>query len=140
MKSEPPRRYGAPIDVVDGRYFCRDRNFSISHKPLNAHDINVLREALMVLMQFQGLPMVDSLDSLLKKLEGWVKFPDKNAIRFETNDLTAGTEWLPKLYSAIMDQKALRVDYLPFVADAGFPLFSIRIICVNTGIGGLFLV
>lgn len=122
MKSEPPRGYNAPIEVKDGQYFYTDRKFSIVQQPLTAHDVTTLRDALTVLAQFRGLPMVEPLDNLLKRLEGWIRFPDKNAIRFETNELTAGTEWLPKLYGAVMDKRALEVQYFPFVAEEAFSI------------------
>jgi predicted DNA-binding transcriptional regulator YafY len=120
MKSEPPRGYNAPIDVKDGRYFYTDRKFSIMQQPLTARDMATLRDALMVLAQFRGLPMVQPLDNLLKRLDGWIRFPDKNAIRFETNELSAGTEWLPTLFGAIMDKRALELQYFPFVAEEAF--------------------
>lgn len=117
MKSDPPRGYGAPIAVKAGQYFYTDRRFSIAQQPLTAQDLDHIRAALMVLAQFKGLPMVDSLEGLLKKMDGWVRYPDPQAIQFETNELTAGTEWLPVLFNAIVDGQSLSVQYFPFVAE-----------------------
>ncbi|MEY3248168.1 MAG: hypothetical protein RL742_211 [Bacteroidota bacterium] len=117
MKSEPPRGYNAPIEVKDGRYFYSDRTFTIGQQPLSNQDINALRDAMMVLAQFKGLPMVESLDNLLKKLDGWIRYPDAHAIRFESNELTVGVEWLPVLYNAIVNRQSLSVQYFPFVAE-----------------------
>lgn len=122
MKSAPPRGFDAPIRCENGAYFYADRNFSIEKKPLTDKDIAAIREALVVLKQFNGLPQFQSLADFLNRLEGKIQFPDTSVIQFETNDQAAGTEWLPRLYRSILDRQALEIVYHPFHKDEPYGL------------------
>lgn len=117
MKSEPPLGYAAPIECNHGKYTYTDRKFSIHKQPLSEQDMAAIRSALMLLSQFKGLPTVQPLEGLLNRLEGWVEFSDKEFIQFETNELSAGTEWLEKLYKAIAGKQSLGIQYQPFTAE-----------------------
>lgn len=114
MRSEPPRGFSAPIRRKNHQYFYEDRAFSIDKKPLLDKDIAAIREAVAVLQQFNGLPQFRALADILVKMEGRANFPNTPVIQFETNEQAAGTEWLEKLYRAILDQSVLKVTYHPF--------------------------
>ncbi len=113
----PPDGYGAEIICEDGRYTYADRNFSIVKMPFSEHDKGAIRSALTLLKQFRGLPVVQPLQEIIEKLEGWARFPDTRIIQFETNDLSAGTGRIGELYEAIRNKKPLFVTYFPFIAQ-----------------------
>lgn len=117
MRSAPPRGFDAPIECRDGGYFYADKTFSIEKKPLTEKDMAALREAMAVLRQFNGLPQFRMLADVAQRLDGWVHFPDRSAIQFETNNLVSGIQWLDRLYRSILDRTALEMTYQPFQSD-----------------------
>ncbi len=114
MRSAPPKGWNAPIDCENGHYGYTDRTFSIEKTGLTTKEVTAIREAVMVLRQFEGLPHIKALSAVLDRIEGQITYPDADIIQFETNPQVRGMEYLPVLYEAIAGQKALMVQYRPF--------------------------
>ena len=123
MRSEPPRGFDAPIICKNGLYFYDDSTFSIEKKALNSQDINSLSDALGLLRQFRGVPHFQDIERILLKMEGKMRYndPAEDIISFEQIDLIKGYEFIPLLYNAIREGKALTIEYRPFsVSNSSF--------------------
>ena len=108
--------------VKDGRivfYKYENSNFSISNQPLNETEANQLREALLTLERFKGLPQYNWINELNARLESTFNLKQKNdvIISFEQNEYLKGLEFIPILYNAILYKKVLSINYKSFNSD-----------------------
>ncbi len=108
--------------VKDGRrvfYQYEDAKFSISNQPLNETEANQLREALLTLERFKGLPQYKWINELNTRLESSFSLKQKSdvIISFEENEFLKGLEFIPKLYNAILYKKVLSVNYKSFKTE-----------------------
>lgn len=118
MRKDPPQGYGAPIVVKSGRVYYSDPGFSIQNVPLSTSDMEALQEAMALLRQFAGLPHVEELLTVARKL-GWAEEPGESAfIHIERNERLAGLEHLSFLYESIRKRQPLHLQYRPFGAEA----------------------
>jgi len=67
------RGYEAPIESErEGRkafYRYSDRNYSINNQPLNEQEALQLKESLLTLSRFKGLPQFEWIEELITRLE-----------------------------------------------------------------------
>ncbi len=119
LRADPPNGYGAPITNTKKRYKYSDPHFSITESELTQTDKRAIAEAIMILRQFEGLPLFLPLENYLARIEGayLAAKPTENIIMLETNPLTAGTQWLKPTIEAIRHQLVLDIVYRPFNAD-----------------------
>jgi predicted DNA-binding transcriptional regulator YafY len=108
--------------VKDGRtvfYKYENSNFSISNQPLNETEANQLREALLTLERFKGLPQYSWINEINTRLESTFNLKQKNdvIISFEQNEYLKGLEFIPILYNAILYKKVLSINYKSFKSD-----------------------
>lgn len=108
--------------VKDGRrvfYQYEDSKFSISNQPLNETEANQLREALLTLERFKGLPQYNWINELNTRLEASFNLKQKSdvIISFEENEFLKGLEFIPELYNAILYKKVLNVNYKSFKTE-----------------------
>jgi predicted DNA-binding transcriptional regulator YafY len=115
--------YNAPIEWNRERgYHYTDPEFSIRNSPLVSEDMGVLRQALAMLQQFQGLGgLGDELHELAKRVEGHLQAqaqaaPVRQIIWFDQVPDYVGTKFLGLLYQAIRMQQVLEMKYRPFGA------------------------
>jgi len=118
MKSE--QGYNAPIEryFVEKQPYYRyeDKNFSINNQPLNESESNQLKETLMFLHRFKGMPQFDWIDDMIVRLENTLKIDNnrKSIIGFEQNQEFTGLKYLTELFNAIFYKKPLKVKYKSF--------------------------
>ncbi len=108
--------------VKDGRrvfYKYEKSNYSISNQPLNETEANQLREALLTLDRFIGLPQYNWINEINARLESTFNLKQKNEtiISFEQNEYLKGLEYIPVLYNAILYKKVLNIGYKSFNSD-----------------------
>lgn len=108
--------------VKDGRrvfYKYENSKFSISNQPLNETEANQLREALLTLDRFKGLPQYNWINEINTRLESTFNLKQKNEtiISFEQNEYLKGSEYIPTLYNAILYKKVLSINYKSFNSD-----------------------
>jgi predicted DNA-binding transcriptional regulator YafY len=108
--------------VKEGRivfYKYENSNFSISNQPLNETEANQLREALLTLDRFKGLPQYNWINEINARLESTFNLKQKNEtiISFEQNEYLKGLEYIPVLYNAILYKKVLNIGYKSFNSD-----------------------
>lgn len=108
--------------VKDGRrvfYKYEDPKFSISNQPLNETEANQLREALLTLNRFKGLPQYNWINEINTRLESSFNLKQQTniIISFEQNEYLKGLEFIPILYNAIHYRKVLCITYKSFNSD-----------------------
>lgn len=108
--------------VKQGRtvfYKYEDSNFSISNQPLNETEANQLREALLTLDRFKGLPQYNWINEINARLESSFNLKQKEGviISFEQNEYLKGLEFIPELYNSILYKKVLSISYKSFNSE-----------------------
>lgn len=100
-------------------YKYEDSKFSISNQPLNETEANQLKEALLTLNRFKGLPQYNWINEINTRLESTFNLKQQNGIiiSFEQNEYLKGLEFIPELYNAILYKKTLSIDYKSFKTD-----------------------
>ncbi len=114
--------YNAPIIVTDKKYYSyEDNTFSITKTPINNADVEKMKEIVGVLKHLNGFNYFDEMSDMITKLENNINKSTKgsrNCIQFETNSLLKGIEHINPLYQAILNQKALLIEYKSFKAKS----------------------
>lgn len=111
--------YNAPIEVVkDGKkayYQYSDMSFSINNQPLNIQEAEQLKEALITLGRFKGLPHFEWIEELNTRLEYTFSLKsNEKVIGFEENPFLKGIEYISTLYNAITSKQVLKINYQSF--------------------------
>ena len=118
MQSE--EGYAAPIEKSkDGRkvyYFYSDINFTINNQPLTESEAQELKETLVTLNRFKGLPQFEWIESLTTRLEASFHFgvDADQVIEFDQNEFLKGKEYIKDLYHATVNKTPLSVLYKSF--------------------------
>jgi predicted DNA-binding transcriptional regulator YafY len=107
-------RYTLPGDKkVYFRY--ANPEYSIAQSPLTDDDAEQLRNTVLTLQRFKGLPQFDWIEEFsakLKQLNGLDK--PQTAISFDRSNFLEGLRWIDPLYLAVINNAPLKVDYAPF--------------------------
>ncbi len=103
-------------------YRYANTSFSINNMPLNEVEVNQLKDALVILSQFKGMPQFEWVNELVPKLQQGIASDEVSAtiIEFDSNQYLKGIEHLGPLHNAIFYKKALNISYQPFENDAPF--------------------
>ncbi|MCK3686167.1 WYL domain-containing protein [Maribellus sp. YY47] len=114
--------FDAPVESFkDGRkafYRYTDMNFSINSQPLNEQEAQQLKESLLTLSRFKGMPQFDWVEELTARLEHTFNLKtDDNILSFEENPFLTGREYIGNIYNAIVSKKVLLITYKPFKTD-----------------------
>jgi len=113
--------YNAPIIVTDRKFYSySEPSYSITKVPINANDVDKMKEIVSVLKQFNGFNYFDEMSDMIAKLENNLyksTNPSKNYIQFENNRQLRGLEHINPLYQAILQKKALLIEYRSFKAQ-----------------------
>ncbi len=118
MESE--QGWNIPLEHIrDGRkvYFrYEDMGFSINNQPLNETEEIQLKEALLTLSRFKGMPQFEWVDEISARLDSGLGLSKNNQqiIEFEQNDYLKGLEHITPLYNAIQYNKVLKLVYRSF--------------------------
>jgi len=97
-----------------------DMSFSINNQPLNETEENQLKEALLTLSRFKGMPQFEWVAEITARLDSGLGLSKTNQqiIEFEQNDFLQGLEHITPLYNAILYKKVLNVSYKSFKRDS----------------------
>lgn len=101
-------------------YRYEDISFSINNQLLNETEENQLKEALLTLSRFKGMPQFEWMDEIAARLDSALGLSKskEQIIEFEQNDFLKGLEYITPLYNAILYRKVLSVTYRSFKRDA----------------------
>ena len=94
----------------------RDRSFSINNQPLNKTEQTQLKEALLTLSRFKGMPQFEWIDELSARLDSGLGLSHYSGpvIEFEQNKYLKGLEHITPAYNAIVNSRALKIKYQSF--------------------------
>jgi len=97
-------------------YRYSDTDFSINKRPLNEDEADQLKEALLTLGRFKGMPQFQWVDELAARLEAGfgLRKGAGQIIEFEENPYLKGGEHITVLFQAILGKQVLEVAYQGF--------------------------
>ncbi|NQW26429.1 MAG: WYL domain-containing protein [Flammeovirgaceae bacterium] len=115
--------FQAPIVTIwegNSKYYrYSDEFYSFGNQPLNQGEIEHIKDAVLILNRFSGLPGFEWIDELLSKLElgTFQEVSDKRIIAFETNEFLKGKEYVGLLFKAIISHNVVQISYKIFGAE-----------------------
>ncbi len=97
-------------------YRYADPDFSINKQPINVEEAALLKEALLTLGRFKGMPQFQWVDELIVRLEAGFALRQgaPYVIEFEGNPYLKGSEWITPLFHSILGKQILQVGYQSF--------------------------
>ncbi|RPD41457.1 helix-turn-helix transcriptional regulator [Chitinophaga barathri] len=113
--------YNAPIIITDRKYYTYDDpDYSISNSPINASDMEKMKEIVGVLKQLSGFGYFEEMSDMVARLENTLlkSAPEgRNCIQFEANHQLKGINFIGPLYQAITRKIPLLITYRSFKAS-----------------------
>ncbi len=111
-------RFGVEdYDHLKKKYYIKrclrynDPSYSIFKKELSSDEKYLLKEALSLLVQFEGLPNLHALEQLREEMS--VHKNDKQIISFTKNPL-GESNLLGELFTAISNKQVIKMEYVKF--------------------------
>ena len=97
-------------------YRYLDPNFSINNKGLNESESAQMKEALLILSRFKGMPQFEWVDEVVAKFESsfGLKKGAEKIIGFDENKDYTAVKHIGKLFESIHNEKAIKVTYKNF--------------------------
>ena len=102
-------------------YRYHKRNASIRNQPINQEELDLIHDALMVMKRLEGVPQLDWLDDLEKRLYATSKLRKgaDEVVSFQHNPYLKGMDVFYKpIFDAIINKRVLEIVYHPFGRDA----------------------
>lgn len=121
---ESSQGWNIPLERIrDGHrvYFrYEDKNFSINNQPLNETEENQLKEALLTLSRFKGMPQFEWVDEISARLDSGLGLSQNTIkiIEFEQNNYLKGLEHITPIYNSILYKKTIIIEYKSFKKNA----------------------
>lgn len=109
--------YQVELDRLrDGKkvyYRYHDTDFSINQQPISKAEADQLRQAVVTLTRFRGLPQYEWIEEVISNLEYRFNLDGENVslVCFEQNPLLKGLEHLGTIIDAATTHKVLKVQY-----------------------------
>ncbi len=106
--------------IKDGKkiyHRYRDKNYSINKSPLNQVEITQIREVLLTLSRFKGMPQFEWVDEISSRLQSISNTDVNNIIDFEQNQFLKGIDLITPLFNAIYNNRVLEISYLSFKGE-----------------------
>ncbi|MBL0049695.1 MAG: WYL domain-containing protein [Bacteroidetes bacterium] len=97
-------------------YRYLDPNFSINNKGLNESESAQMKEALLILSRFKGMPQFEWVDEVVAKFESsfGLKKGAEKIIGFDENKDYTAVKHIGKLFESIHHEKVIKVTYKNF--------------------------
>lgn len=117
---ESPQGWNIPLERIrDGHrvYFrYEEKNFSINNQPLNETEANHLKEALVTLSRFKGLPQFEWVAEITARIDSGLSLSanNQNIIEFEQNNYLKGLDLITPIYNAILYHQVIEIHYKSF--------------------------
>lgn len=121
---ESPQGWNVPLERCrDGHkvyYRYSDKAFSINNQPLNETEENQLKEALLTLSRFKGMPQFEWVDEISARLDSGLGLSNNTdkIIEFDQNNYLKGLEYISSIYNSILYKRAISILYKSFKLDA----------------------
>lgn len=112
--------YNAPIIITDKKYYTyATPDYSITKTPITSADVDKMKEIVGLLKQFNGFSYFDEMSDMIARLENNLyksTAQSGNCIQFEENSMLKGKQHIAPLYQAILNKRALLLEYQSFKA------------------------
>ena len=97
-------------------FHYEDLSFSINNQPLNEAEEHQLKEALLTLSRFKGMPQFEWVDEITARLDSGLDLShsDQKIIEFEQNSYLKGLEFITPIYNSILYKKTIEISYKSF--------------------------
>ena len=111
---------GVDVEAIDdgNGYYYRysEPDFSIFKRGLGEDDLAQLKETILMLQRFKGMPNFDWMSELVVKLEDKLSLngSSKSVIGYEENKNYTGLDWFQDLFEAIINEQVLKINYSTF--------------------------
>lgn len=94
----------------------------INEQPLTETEVKQLKSAMIVLSRFKGLPQFEWINEIIPMLESKMGLvnADKEVITFENNPEYVGRPYIPVLFNAIINKRALKITYRDFKSSVAY--------------------
>lgn len=95
------------------------RGFSIFKRELSTEELSQLKETVLMLKRFKGIPNFDWMDELVVKMENRlnIKEQKESILGLDEVDSYSGLENLQDIFFAIVDRQVLRITYRTFAEE-----------------------
>ena len=109
--------YSIPLErIQDGarKYFrYSDSSFSINKQPLSPMESEQLKNTIVMLNRFKGLPQFEWMEEVLARFEDSFKLKANivGAVGFEQNYYLKGLEFFTPIFNAIINKQVLNIVY-----------------------------
>lgn len=114
---------GVEIEVLEdgnGKYYrYSERDFSIYKHGLAEEDLAQLKETIMMLQRFNGMPNFDWMSELVVKLEDKLNLrgASRSVVGYDDNKSYTGLDWFQDLFDAIINKTVLKITYTKFTQE-----------------------
>ena len=114
---------GVEIEAIDdgNGYFYRysDPDFSIFKSGLAENDLAQLKETILMLQRFKGMPSFDWMSELVVKLEDKLNLRGvtKSVVGYDENASYTGLDWFQDIFDAIVNHAVLHITYTTFFGE-----------------------
>ena len=99
-------------------YFYRysESDFSVFHQGFNEEELTQLRETILMLQRFKGMPNFEWMTELAVKLEDKLQLGKNpgNFVSYEENVNYVGLDWFKDVFDAIANSRVLHITYSKF--------------------------
>ena len=111
---------GVEVEVKDdgnGFYYrYSEPDFSIFKRGLGEDDLAQLKETILMLQRFKGMPNFDWMSELVVKLEDKLDLRgvSKSVVGYDENKTYTGLDWFQDIFDAIINKTVLHIQYKTF--------------------------
>lgn len=108
------------LDDGNGYYYrYSDSDFSIFKRGLGENDLAQLKETILMLQRFKGMPNFDWMSELVVKLEDKLNLRgvSKSVVGYDDNDSYTGLDWFQDIFDAIINKSVLHITYTTFSSE-----------------------
>lgn len=112
--------FGVEIETIDdgNGFFYRysEPDFSIFKRGLGEDDLAQLKETILMLQRFKGMPNFDWISELVVKLEDKLDLrgASKSVVGYDENSAYTGLDWFQDIFDAIINKSVLHIQYRTF--------------------------
>lgn len=115
--------WSVPLEKFkDGRttyYRYSEKGYSINNQPLTDAEVGQLKEAMLMLTRFKGMPSFEWIGEIISRLEDKFHLVGNtdSVIGFEQNQYLKGLEFLSEIFNSIVNHQCLRIFYNNFKGE-----------------------
>lgn len=115
MESE--QGWSIPLErIKDGKrvtYRYSESSYSIKNQPISEIEAIQIKEALLILERFKGMPQFAWMEELIVRLDTTFNFNNspRSIVGFENNPYLKGLNFFTDLFNCILYKKAIEVSY-----------------------------